>query len=73
MPHAWCRAPPEAHVALAATCADGEEAKRFYLQYNFPPSCVGECGRVGGIGRREIGHGNLAERGLIPVIPSEEE
>jgi len=52
---------------------DGEEAKRFYLQYNFPPSCVGECGRVGGIGRREIGHGNLAERGLIPVIPSEEE
>ena len=52
---------------------DGEEKKRFYLQYNFPPSCVGECGRVGAIGRREIGHGNLAERGLLPVIPSETE
>ena len=36
---------------------DGEDSKRFYLQYTFPPSCVGECGRVGAIGRREIGHG----------------
>jgi len=52
---------------------DGENSKRFYLQYNFPPSCVGECGRVGAIGRREIGHGNLAERGLLPVMPSEED
>jgi len=52
---------------------DGENSKRFYLQYNFPPSCVGECGRVGAIGRREIGHGNLAERGLMAVIPSEAE
>jgi len=42
-----------------------------FFQYNFPPSCVGECGRVGAIGRREIGHGNLAERGLMAVIPSE--
>ena len=41
---------------------DGLEEKRFYLQYTFPPSCVGETGRVGAPGRREIGHGNLAER-----------
>lgn len=41
---------------------DGTLAKRFYLQYTFPPSCVGETGRVGMPGRREVGHGNLAER-----------
>ena len=41
---------------------DGTEEKRFYLQYTFPPSCVGETGRVGAPGRREVGHGNLAER-----------
>lgn len=41
---------------------DGIEQKRFYLQYNFPPSSVGETGRVGAPGRREVGHGNLAER-----------
>ena len=52
---------------------DGTEEKRFYLQYTFPPSCVGETGRVGAPGRREIGHGNLAERALAPALPSEEE
>jgi len=41
---------------------DGQQQKRFYLQYTFPPSCVGETGRVGAPGRREVGHGNLAER-----------
>jgi polyribonucleotide nucleotidyltransferase len=41
---------------------DGMTQKRFYLQYTFPPSCVGETGRVGMPGRREVGHGNLAER-----------
>jgi polyribonucleotide nucleotidyltransferase len=41
---------------------DGTEIKRFYLQYTFPPSCVGETGRTGAPGRREVGHGNLAER-----------
>lgn len=51
----------------------GKEEKRFYLQYTFPPSCVGETGRVGMPGRREVGHGNLAERALIPTLPSEEE
>eukprot|EP00287_Rhodomonas_sp_CCMP768_P028501 CAMPEP_0202853120 /NCGR_PEP_ID=MMETSP1389-20130828/90317_1 /ASSEMBLY_ACC=CAM_ASM_000865 /TAXON_ID=302021 /ORGANISM="Rhodomonas sp., Strain CCMP768" /LENGTH=881 /DNA_ID=CAMNT_0049531659 /DNA_START=232 /DNA_END=2878 /DNA_ORIENTATION=- len=50
---------------------DGEDSKRFYLQYTFPPSCNGEVGRIGAIGRREIGHGNLAERALAPVIPTE--
>ncbi len=48
-----------------------EDSKRFYLQYNFPPSCVGETGRVGAVGRREAGHGMLAERALLPIIPSE--
>ena len=41
---------------------DGLTKKRFYLQYTFPPSCVGETGRVGAPGRREVGHGALAER-----------
>jgi polyribonucleotide nucleotidyltransferase len=50
---------------------DGLWKKRFYLQYTFPPSCVGETGRVGAPGRREIGHGNLAERALEAIIPSE--
>lgn len=44
-------------------------SKRFYLQYRFPPSSVGEVGRVGGVNRREVGHGNLAERALSPAIP----
>lgn len=43
----------------------GQEEKRFYLQYSFPPSCVGETGRVGAPGRREVGHGNLAERYVL--------
>ena len=51
----------------------GMESKRFYLQYTFPPSCVGETGRVGMPGRREVGHGNLAERALVPTLPSEED
>lgn len=50
-----------------------DEGQRFYLQYFFPPSSVGETGRVGAPGRREVGHGNLAERALAPVIPEEEE
>ena len=47
--------------------------KRYMHHYNFPPFCTGECKRVGGQSRREIGHGALAERALVPVIPSEEE
>lgn len=48
-----------------------ETTKRFMLHYNFPPFSVGEVGRVGFTGRREIGHGNLAERSLKNLIPTE--
>ena len=50
-----------------------EYYKKFYLHYNFPPYSVGETGRMGSPGRRELGHGSLAERALRYVIPSEEE
>ena len=46
-----------------------EYAKKFYLHYNFPPFCVGEAGRIMGPGRREIGHGALAERSLLAILP----
>ncbi len=52
---------------------DPIEGKRYMHQYNFPPYCTGEVGRMGAPKRREIGHGALAERALIPVLPSEEE
>lgn len=50
-----------------------EYAKKFYLHYNFPPFCTGEAGRIMGPGRREIGHGALAERSLLAVLPDVEE
>jgi polyribonucleotide nucleotidyltransferase len=49
----------------------GEQKKRFMLHYNFPPFSVGETGRMTGVGRREIGHGALAERAITAVLPSE--
>jgi polyribonucleotide nucleotidyltransferase len=49
----------------------GEASKRFMLHYNFPPFSVGEVGFMRGPGRREIGHGALAERALLPIIPGE--
>ncbi|KAF0907895.1 hypothetical protein E2562_022289 [Oryza meyeriana var. granulata] len=52
---------------------DTEESKSFYLQYTFPPSSVGEVGRIGAPNRREIGHGMLAERALEPILPPEED
>jgi polyribonucleotide nucleotidyltransferase len=52
---------------------DGEIYKRFMLHYNFPPYSVGENGRYGPPGRREIGHGSLGERALYQVLPSEED
>ncbi|KAH8480784.1 hypothetical protein Peur_062395 [Populus x canadensis] len=52
---------------------DEEEFKRFYLQYLFPPSCVGEVGRIGAPSRREIGHGMLVERALKPILPSDDD
>lgn len=51
--------------------AGGEDSKRFILHYSFPPFSVGEAGRFGGLNRREIGHGALAERSIAPVIPAE--
>ncbi|MDY6050589.1 MAG: polyribonucleotide nucleotidyltransferase [Corynebacterium sp.] len=50
-----------------------QTSKRYMHHYNFPPYSTGETGRVGSPKRREIGHGNLAERALIPVIPSRED
>jgi len=49
--------------------AGGEDSKRFILHYHFPPFSVGETGRMGGFNRREIGHGALAERSLLPMVP----
>lgn len=50
-----------------------EYSKKFYLHYNFPPFCTGEAGRIAGPGRREIGHGALAERSLMGILPDPEE
>ncbi len=73
----------ETQVVALATLAPADEAqnldgytggeleKRFILHYNFPPFSVGETGRTGSPGRREIGHGALAERSIAPVIPDE--
>lgn len=52
---------------------DPAEGKRYMHQYNFPPYCTGETGRMGAPKRREIGHGALAERALLPVLPTEDE
>jgi polyribonucleotide nucleotidyltransferase len=52
---------------------DGEQWKRFMLHYNFPPFSVGEVAFLRGPGRREVGHGALAERSLYPLIPGEEQ
>ena len=51
---------------------EGESSKRFLLHYNFPPFSVGETGFMRGPGRREVGHGALAERSMLPVVPSED-
>ncbi|MBM86409.1 MAG: polyribonucleotide nucleotidyltransferase [Rhodospirillaceae bacterium] len=52
---------------------EGEYRQHFMLHYNFPPYSVGEAGRMGGAGRREIGHGKLAWRAIHPLMPSKEE
>jgi polyribonucleotide nucleotidyltransferase len=52
---------------------EGEQRKRFMLHYNFPPFSVGEVGRMTGVGRREVGHGALAERAVSAVLPSDTE
>jgi polyribonucleotide nucleotidyltransferase len=52
---------------------EGERKDAFMLHYNFPPYSVGECGRMMGAGRREIGHGRLARRGVAAVLPTQDE
>ncbi|MGH1371393.1 MAG: polyribonucleotide nucleotidyltransferase [Cellvibrionaceae bacterium] len=52
---------------------EGSRRDPFMLHYNFPPYSVGEAGRMGGTGRREVGHGRLARRGIAAVLPTEEE
>jgi polyribonucleotide nucleotidyltransferase len=52
---------------------EGEQKKNFMLHYNFPPFSVGETGRMSGVGRREIGHGALAERAISAVLPDADE
>jgi polyribonucleotide nucleotidyltransferase len=52
---------------------EGERKDGFMLHYNFPPYSVGECGRMGATGRREIGHGRLARRGVAAVLPNGDE
>ncbi|KZX80542.1 polyribonucleotide nucleotidyltransferase [Oleiphilus sp. HI0009] len=52
---------------------EGDTKEHFMLHYNFPPYSVGECGRMGAPGRREIGHGRLAKRGVQALMPNEEE
>ncbi|MEM8884776.1 MAG: polyribonucleotide nucleotidyltransferase [Planctomycetota bacterium] len=72
----------ETQAIVAATLGTGldeqvidgiqdEYKKRFYLHYNFPPFCVGEVRPIRGTSRRELGHGNLAERSLEPMIPDQ--
>ncbi len=52
---------------------EGEQRKNFMLHYNFPPFSVGETGRMTGVGRREVGHGALAERAIAAVLPEADE
>ncbi|KSE42215.1 polyribonucleotide nucleotidyltransferase [Pseudomonas aeruginosa] len=52
---------------------EGERKDAFMLHYNFPPFSVGECGRMGSPGRREIGHGRLARRGVAVMLPTQDE
>jgi polyribonucleotide nucleotidyltransferase len=52
---------------------EGERKDAFMLHYNFPPFSVGECGRMGSAGRREIGHGRLARRGVQAMLPKDDE
>jgi len=59
-----------ARDAQTIDAIEGERKDYFMLHYNFPPYCVGETGRTGSPGRREIGHGRLAKRGVAAVMPS---
>jgi polyribonucleotide nucleotidyltransferase len=58
---------------IVDTIEHPDEQKRFMHHYNFPPFSVGETGRLGGLNRRAVGHGSLAEKALEPMIPSKED
>lgn len=58
--------------AQSIDALEGERKDPFMLHYNFPPYSVGECGRMGSTGRREIGHGRLARRGVAAMLPAQE-
>ena len=62
-----------AEESLRIDTLDGRRDEHFFLHYNFPPYSVGEARPLRGPGRREIGHGHLARRGLVPVMPSFDE
>ncbi len=64
---------PLSFAQVVDTMEDTDVKRRYMHHYNAPPYTVGECGRIGSPGRREIGHGYLAERALIPVLPPEED
>ncbi|MBG7065556.1 polyribonucleotide nucleotidyltransferase [Pseudomonas aeruginosa] len=62
-----------ARAAQLLDTLEGERKDAFMLHYNFPPFSVGECGRMGSPGRREIGHGRLARRGVAAMLPTQDE
>ncbi len=68
-----CTLAPADEKLYVDNYAGGEDSKNFFLHYNFPPFSVGETGRFGGMNRREIGHGALAERSIAPMLPDVED
>lgn len=68
-----CTLAPADEKLYVDNYAGGDDSKNFFLHYNFPPFSVGETGRFGGMNRREIGHGALAERSIAPMLPSTED
>lgn len=63
---------PRDEMIIDSVYSNHVYTKRFFLHYNFPPYSVGEVKRLGGLSRREIGHGHLAERALTPILPEYE-
>lgn len=68
-----CTLAPADEAQFIDAYTGGEEEKSFLLHYHFPPFSVGETGRMGGLNRREIGHGALAERSIKPALPSQDD
>ena len=68
-----CTLAPADEAQYIDAYTGGEEEKCFLLHYHFPPFSVGETGRMGGLNRREIGHGALAERSIKPALPSQDD